>query len=70
MACLVSLTVKVGGVDHKLPENVHTFKKKKVEWFPSQWLITLLPYNHVLYSKSVINAHTVTNFRKNSPPAG
>lgn len=27
MACLVSLTVKVGGVDHKLPENVHTFKK-------------------------------------------
>lgn len=34
MACLVSLTVKVGGVDHKLPENVHTFKKKMLNDFP------------------------------------
>lgn len=39
MACLVSLTVKVGGVDQKLPENVHTFKQKC-------WMISLTVINY------------------------
>lgn len=44
MACLVSLTVKVSGVDHKLPENVHTFKKIKKN--KKCWMISLTVINY------------------------